>query len=169
MGVSNSNVVVGLDPSFSSFGVAVVSDDRYIGSRVIKTKPKDTLVKRLVQIQMAGMELMDFLSDYTLTNVVTEKVISSPVNRMAGTSLGRAQGVFLAGLLWDDLDVPVRQIPPTSVKKLVTGNGRADKKHVKEAVLSYYKDAPKEISYDEADALATILAYKLMPGKAKQI
>jgi crossover junction endodeoxyribonuclease RuvC len=53
-------------------------------------------------------------------------------------------------------------LSPTSVKKLVTGNGRAEKDEVAAAVrrlLRLGDDYPFKAGYDDSDACAVILAY----------
>lgn len=53
-------------------------------------------------------------------------------------------------------------LSPTSVKKLVTGNGKAEKAEVAEAVRRWLRlpdDYPFRAGYDDSDACAVILAY----------
>lgn len=54
------------------------------------------------------------------------------------------------------------EIPPTTVKKQLTGNGRADKKLVAEKVTEITGITAK--NNDESDALAVLVAYGFMEG-----
>lgn len=58
-------------------------------------------------------------------------------------------------------------LSPTSVKKIVTGNGKAEKAEVAEAVREYLQlnpDYPFRAGYDDSDACAVILAYLIREG-----
>lgn len=58
-------------------------------------------------------------------------------------------------------------LAPTSVKKLVTGNGRAEKPEVAEAVRKILRLGAEhtfKAGYDDADACAVILAYLIREG-----
>ncbi|WP_337102364.1 crossover junction endodeoxyribonuclease RuvC [Paenibacillus sp. YIM B09110] len=58
-------------------------------------------------------------------------------------------------------------LSPTSVKKLVTGNGRAEKDEVAAAVRRFLRlgdDYPFKAGYDDSDACAVILAYLIREG-----
>ncbi|RCX22913.1 crossover junction endodeoxyribonuclease RuvC [Fontibacillus phaseoli] len=53
-------------------------------------------------------------------------------------------------------------LTPTTVKKLVTGNGKAEKTEVAEAVRKWLRLSPDykfRVGYDDSDALAVCLAY----------
>lgn len=55
-----------------------------------------------------------------------------------------------------------KPLAPTSVKKLVTGNGKAEKKDVADAVVRILRlpdDYKWRTGYDDSDACAVILAY----------
>lgn len=55
-------------------------------------------------------------------------------------------------------------LAPTTIKKLVAGNGKAEKKDVAEGVRKYLRLPPDykwRAGYDDADACAVILAYLL--------
>lgn len=54
------------------------------------------------------------------------------------------------------------EIPPTTVKKLLTGNGRADKTVVAEKVKDFTGITTK--NNDESDALAVLIAYGIQQG-----
>lgn len=56
---------------------------------------------------------------------------------------------------------------PSNVKKLVTGNGRAEKPEVAEAVRKWLRlddDYAFKAGYDDSDACAVILAYLIREG-----
>lgn len=58
----------------------------------------------------------------------------------------------------------IHEIAPTTLKKLLTGSGKADKKEVQAAVKTYLPQPFTFKNTDESDAVATIIGYGLEKG-----
>lgn len=61
----------------------------------------------------------------------------------------------------------IYEVPPTTLKKKLTTNGKATKKEVKEAVLRYLDHDIKFKNTDESDAAAVTICYGLDKGLIK--
>lgn len=85
-------------------------------------------------------------------------------NVRAAIRLAEARSVGL--LAAETAGCPISEVPPTLVKKSVTGHGRASKDVVRSAVmhlLRWEEDAPPP-AYDASDALAVALCVLLRSG-----
>ena len=82
-------------------------------------------------------------------------------NVQSAFRLGEARGVAMA--VAAAADVSLAEYTPASIKKSITGHGRADKQQIQAAVVSMFTldDVPAE---DEADALAAAACHGLRSG-----
>lgn len=142
--------IYALDLSLSNIGLAIFDK----GGNIVKitskmSNPKDSIGLRL-------RTLLDFLIDmdnqYKASKIIIERGFTQFNN--ATHQLYRVHGVVNCLFAKQD------QIyyPPTTVKKKVTGNGKADKKEVKNKL---YKEYPG-ITFrndDESDAVAIGLTF----------
>ena len=78
---------------------------------------------------------------------------------MAVFKLSYIRGVLMLLLAQEDLDF--FEVAPTTIKKTVTGSGRASKDQVKKMVMTLFSNCKIE-SYDEADAVAIAYASALL-------
>jgi len=137
--------VMGVDPGANAAGFCVVE-----GGKVLETgevKPKGSLGQKLLAIHsgIAGV-IEEFRPDL----LVMEAVIYHK-NPKTALVMGAARGVVL--LAAAEKGIPVKEISPTTVKKSVSGAGRAGKESVGYMVRKLY-NITGEISEHIADALA---------------
>ena len=78
-------------------------------------------------------------------------------NSRSAFQLAQARGVVLAVLAGVGLDVA--EYTPATVKKAVTGNGRAPKEQVRVMVTRLFTRPVMESSHDATDALAVALCH----------
>lgn len=160
-----TNVTLALDLSLSQPGFAVlaVTDD---GKPIIleKSYVKTTASKphgyRLGEIDE---ELNRYLNEYDPDHVVREKGFS----RFAATTQALFKVVGVSDLTtYDRTRLKVHEIAPTSVKKIVTGNGKASKDCVMASVMErlQIEQADYFANDDESDAVACGLAYLIEKG-----
>lgn len=131
-----------------------------------KKKTKYTTAQKLSEI--AG-ELAYIAKEHTdIVHIVREKGFS----RFANTTqlLFRVVGVSdLAGIeLFNCKDI--EELTPTTIKRLIAGNGKADKQEVEDGVRELL--APEQRNYkfysdDVSDAVAVGLAYYIKKGLLK--
>lgn len=150
-----SEIIIGIDPGSLKTGFGVIE---CIGNKNIhithgtilldKNKPVSSRLKDL------SIDLATVIDKYRPTGAAVEDVFIYK-NPRSALILGQARGVALATLGLRGLEVA--SIPPTAVKSLVTGRGRANKFQVAEIIaLELMIDVPK--SKDASDALAIALA-----------
>lgn len=154
------NRILALDLSLASTGWAVISiEDRrpyLLDHGAIKTNAKETHGKRLSQISK-GVDSVTW--DYGgFIAIAKEKGFS----RHAATT----QAIYKVHGVIEELfahDYVIIDIPPTTVKKLVTGSGKASKEDVEMAVrrLLGLRDDYEIETDDESDAMAVALAYAI--------
>ena len=150
-------IVVGIDPSLTSTGVAVVDTDDRLVIDVHRVQSKgargDTWVQRLARIEdMADrvVQIAERRRLYGLGLVVIEA--PSLASRNAGSAHDRS------GLWWamyarlNDLDVTVVPVPPANRAKYACGKGNAPKDAVMLAAAKRYPQADLT-GNDEADAV----------------
>lgn len=159
----DSSFILGLDVSLTSTGYAIVelfSDGSYrlVDKGRVKTYSKDPDGVRLWKIRLKISEILD---KYSIGYVVRERGFTggSPLSTQ---QIFKATGVIEQVLAERGLK-EITQIAPTSIKKLLTGNGRASKDDVARAVDIYF---PMQVweSDDVSDAVAVILSLMKQKG-----
>ena len=160
-----SNIVLALDLSLSSPGFAVLAVTD--GGDPMKRKPI-ILEKSFVKTTASRphgyriAQVMDEMERYYLTYKPEHVVREKGFSRFPATTQALFKIVGSSDVMahWHDSE-PIAEIAPTSVKKFVTGNGRASKQDVQDAVIKRLRiDKPDYFANDdESDAVAVGLAY----------
>lgn len=157
------NVTLALDLSLSSPGFAVLATEHnghynvpiVLETSHVKTKASKSHGYRLGEI---SEEIDRYLLDYSPDHIVREKGFS----RFATTTQALFKVVGVSDLYAQmRMDKVIAEIPPTTVKKAVTGSGKATKDEVAGAVIHILRiDDPYFFGTDdESDAAAVALAY----------
>ena len=120
---------------------------------VLRTSPDDETPKRLGQLHVDFVELLD---EFTPAVVSVERIFFQNNIR---TAVGVAQASGLALALASIRNIQVVQYSPSQVKSVVAGDGQADKVQVQEMVqvLLGLPELPKPA--DAADAAALALCH----------
>src|SRR5699024_746746 len=124
-------------------------------------KPKGTTHGR--KLGQISEEIDRYLCEYSPEHIVREKGFS----RFAATTQALYKVVGIADLYaYMRMEKTIHEIAPTSVKKIVTGSGKASKGDVQEAVIRRLQiDKPDFFANDdESDAVAVGLAYFIQKG-----
>ncbi len=135
--------ILGIDPGTATtgFGIIDVPDDimgrefeygiELVDYGNISTSKDDLMTKRLMQLHY-GME--DILEKFKPDMIVIEMLFFGANTRTA-ISVGQARGVIMlsAGIH----SVPIHEYTGPSVKLMIAGSGRADKKLVHEGVRKF--------------------------------
>ncbi|MBC8439674.1 MAG: crossover junction endodeoxyribonuclease RuvC [Deltaproteobacteria bacterium] len=144
--------VVGIDPGLAGTGIAVIEGNKKeicgysFGS--ITTDAKDPTPYRLHRIYSKTLE---FLCEIQPEYVVIEDIFSLEKYPGSGIMLGKVSGVLLVAAYKAGLDV--KEIPVREVKKIVSGNGSADKFQMERAVRNLLKHEEPIRPFHAADAL----------------
>lgn len=123
----------------------------------VKTVSKQPLGQRLFAIVI---HLRNILDRFAITDVVMEKGFNKFA--VATAQLQRVVGVVVLTLYRKDLAV-FAEISPTSVKKEITGNGKASKEELADALVMYVGPIDYKTN-DESDAVGVGIAYAKQKG-----
>jgi len=148
--------VLGIDPGFAQVGYSVVNTAEpmaLLACGVIRTRPGPSPGERLVEI---ARDLRQLVRQHRPQLAVVEKFFFYRSNNTI--AVVQARGVVLMTMA--RLRVPTLEYAPTQVKRTLTGDGRADKDQVLNAVMRVlgleYPPQPD----DAADAIAVALTAK---------
>ena len=147
---------IGVDPGLADTGIGLVSglgfDVQTYSFGTIQTAKSLPLPERL---DIIFSKLMRVLKAETPDLMIVEDVFSLQRYPKSGIMLGKVVGiVLLAGF---QSNIPSMEIPVREAKKILTGNGNANKAQLEKAVRNLLRH-PEEIKPDHAsDALALSL------------
>ena len=149
--------IAGIDCGTEKTGFGIVDSDgrchRLVTAGVIRTKPADTLERRLKNI--AG-ELRTVFATFGPEAVAVEEVFHA-VNAKSALKLAHVRGVAL--LLAAEAGLAVSEYSPLEVKVSVVGYGRAEKQQVRMMVHSLLAIESQFDSFDATDALAVAICH----------
>lgn len=147
-----------LSLSCPAFAVGYVEEGHIVIVHLshVKTKSKDSHGTRLRLIFNHLEKVLDEFPD--INHVVREKGFS----RHAVTTQALFKVVGISDLVANHFghDV-VTEIAPLTVKKLITGNGKASKEEVAENVCRFLSTQVNFATDDESDAVGVLIAYAL--------
>lgn len=148
--------VVGIDPGLAGTGIGVIQGNRKeilgysFGS--ISTKAADPIPFRLHTIYS---KISDFLNEQQPDYVVIEDIYSLEKYPGSGIMLGKVSGVLLVAAYKAGL--AVEEISVKEAKKIVSGNGSADKYQMERAVRHLLKHSHPIRPFHASDALGLAL------------
>ena len=161
--------ILGIDPGTATTGYGFIDSTRGINSVIewglIETDKETKVEDRLNKIFEGTLSILKKLKPDVF---VYEKIFFA-TNAKTVISVGQAQGVMLLAAFRSKL--PVISYAPGTIKKLITGNGRANKKDVQQAVRKVLGNqvkskAHKKTHFDNAaDALAIALTHAMKEGE----
>ena len=148
--------IIGIDPALTKSGWGIVEVNgnsfKYIASGTIKTDAKADMANRLHHIHKELISAIQFYKP-DIASIEETFVNKNPVSSL---KLGHARGAIM--LCLTICDIKVFEYSATSIKKSVTGVGRAEKQQV-EAMINILLPKNKSTSEDESDALAAAICH----------
>ena len=157
---------LGLDPGYARLGYGLVRKGtnsgfpEYIDCGVIETHKSLSESKRLLIIEDS---LHHLLNKYKVKYAAVENFHFSK-NLTTGVSVLQARGVILLTL--EKFNISYDSVAPTSLKKMLTGFGRAPKGQVQKMIQNILKLEKSPEPDDAADGLAlSIYAWLLFKNK----
>ena len=160
--------IMGLDPGVSKTGWVVIDAiDKDIDSSIM-SKSYDIKYSRKVSVIDKGMiktssddfmhirlnkiyqEMVSVLKKYSPDLICIEITIVN-VNPKTSIKLAEARGAIIAAC--GILNVSVVQIPPSVIKKTISGHGQCDKTRLGEMMEKRISNMPEKMNKDEMDAL----------------
>lgn len=155
--------VIGIDPGLAETGFAIVqgagSQIREYTFGTIRTSKADTLPARL---QYIFSELCSILDSQKPDLMVIEDIFSVRQYPKSGIALGKVCGVIL--LACSQGGISAVEVPVREAKRILTGNGNANKSQMERAVRHLLKrDTPIKPSHaSDAMALALVGIFRKM-------
>lgn len=163
-------IVLGIDPGTATTGYSLLEANGQglvpIELGLIETDKSFTHSERL---SMIYEHVREIIKNATPDVMVVEKVFFA-TNAKTAIAVGQAQGVmFLAAA---DFKLPIVEYAPGTIKKVVSGSGRSNKKQMQRALRSIFgasirSKAGKKTHFDNAaDALAVAYCHVKMTYNA---
>jgi crossover junction endodeoxyribonuclease RuvC len=157
--------ILGIDPGSRVIGFALLGATKAVplsprdwvvlDAGVLRASPDLAMPTRLGEIHTALYELTLELQP---TNVAIEKAFHG-VNAATAIKLGEARGALIAAVA--RLGIPISEITPAQVKRLIAGHGAASKDQVYLALQALMGFNKGRLPHDASDALAIALTASL--------
>lgn len=158
----NIFTVLGIDTGFRHVGYSLVAMDALNELKLIDYGYWDLMAEhtKMNRRSFKGMKTLHrILSKYpnTFDAICLETVPPTRFNgrdaTLASTNMFRAYSIFN--------DKLYSELHSMTIKKGITGSGKADKDSVKESVIEQFPELPEDLRYDVYDAIAAaVVAHK---------
>ncbi len=166
---STRQIICGIDPGLqqSGYGVIQVDDEddaiRVLDAGIVRTTGSLNLSLRLAELAAGVGEVLD---EHSIDAVAVEQIYSHYRQPRTAILMAHARGVILLEAARRNINV--LHLPSTTVKRHMTGNGRASKEQMQRAVTDFLRlERPPEPP-DVADAVAiAICAASALNAPAK--
>jgi hypothetical protein len=163
-GITVGNVAIGIDQSYSGFGITLLDVDELASYRTIVFKAEDLHIDRLVWIQEKLTSILEGVIQWNRPLSVTVAMEGYAFGTTMAHMLGEL-GAIVKLVCYNELDGFEGKypyiIPPTTLKKYITGKGTGVQKN--QILLNVYKKWGVEFNDDNAAdsyALAMLAAGK---------
>ena len=153
--------IIGIDPSLSCTGWAILENSNYISSGLIKTNPTQLFEDRIFEIFSSLTEIIKIHNPEICG--IEETFVSS--NPSTSLKLYAARGAIIACV--KSFNLKIFNYTPTQIKKAITGSGRADKTQILAMIKMLNPKLMQKtfLSDDETDAIAIGMTCELLQNK----
>jgi len=153
--------ILGIDPGLQVTGYAVVegrgSTPRVCEAGVVRGAEGRATTEMAQRLRNLYDGIVEVLDQFHPTAVAVEQLFAHYEHQRTAILMGHARGVILLAAAQRDL--PVLSYNATSIKKTITGNGRASKEQVQRTIQRELGLAQLPEPPDVADALAAALCH----------
>ncbi len=131
-------LILGIDPGTATTGYGLIEISEDYAKKVLITVRDYGLIETEKngyspkRYQVIYRILNSLLDKWTPDYMVIEKIFFA-TNAKTAIKVGQAQGVMLLAAAFNDIEVA--EYAPGTIKKVITGSGRAKKKEVQECVI----------------------------------
>ncbi|MCS7206023.1 MAG: crossover junction endodeoxyribonuclease RuvC, partial [Leptospiraceae bacterium] len=148
--------ILGVDPGLerTGWGIIETKDRRLLEAGLITTAPEFSFQRRLFII---SRDFEFVLHRYPIQWVYVEKLYFSSKTAKNMADVLQARGVILSVV--GKYEIPLKEIPPTQIKKSITNNGRAKKEDVIRTLKKLYGIEDPSFTDDVYDAIAVALSF----------
>ena len=153
-------IILGIDPGINKVGYGIIklhsnNNIKYLHSSVIKTNAADSLHIRLGIIVR---EMENVLLEFNPNAIGMEEVFINK-NALSSMKLCHARGAIMS--IIGKSNIFFEELASTRIKKILTGNGHADKTQVLYMIKMLVHGIKEGITNDESDALAVAYSISL--------
>ena len=161
--------ILGIDPGLNITGYAVLErvakepkSPRVVEAGVVRGTKGQSLVDRLLEIHRGVTDVIGTLKPAVMA---LEQLYSHIAHPRTSILMGHARGVIC--LAAAEAGIPVVHYPSTQIKRILTGNGRASKLQMQQAIQRELRLASIPEPPDVADALAVAVCHYYL-GRGEQ-
>jgi crossover junction endodeoxyribonuclease RuvC len=159
--------IVGIDPGLNITGYAVIEPVAgrltLVEAGMIRGRSRGDLAARLREVHEG---VSDVVATFQPATMAIEELYSHYERPRTAILMGHARGVIcLAASL---AGIPVLSYSATQIKRLLTGNGRAPKSQVQQAICHEFGLAAPPEPPDVADAMAVALCHYFLQNSLSQ-
>ena len=159
--------VVGIDPGLNITGYAVIEKKagrlQLVEAGMIRGRSRGDLTARLFEIHEG---LTDVIATLQPEALAVEELYSHYERPRTAILMGHARGVIC--LAAAQAGIPVISYSATQVKRMLTGNGRAPKTQMQQAICHEFGLAAPPEPPDVADAMAIALCHHYLQRDLSQ-
>jgi len=158
-------LILGIDPGTATTGYGILKVENglfeVVDFGLIETNKNGTPPKRLEAIYK---QMLTIFKDFRPDVMAIERLFFA-TNAKTAMQVGQAQGVMIFSAAKSKTQVV--EYAPATIKKMISGNGRADKKEIQKSLRKILgaavRSRPKKKSHfdNAADALAVALCHAL--------
>ncbi len=158
-------IILGIDPGTATTGYGLIEINNkklsVVNYGLIETDKNHNTGRRLKNIHT---EMRSIIKKYTPDVVAIEKIFFA-TNAKTAIGVGQAQGVML--LCAQQQNTDIYEYAPGTIKKAITGDGKADKKLIQKHIRKYLgggvrsKIRQKTHFDNSADALAVAICHAI--------
>lgn len=160
----NGSRILGVDPGLNTTGYAVVEGHagrlELVEAGVIRGTDRGDMGSRLQEIHEGIAEV---IAAFQPAALAIEELYSHYERPQTAILMGHARGVLC--LAAAQANLPIRSYAATQIKRLLTGNGRAPKQQVQQAILREFGLTTMPEPPDVADAMAIALCHHYLGHK----
>ena len=157
--------ILGIDPGSRVVGFALIgakkpiprvpADWKILDAGIMRANANLAMPPRLTELHAT---LFDLVAELGPTAAGIEKAFQG-VNAQSAIKLGEARGALIAAI--GRHGIPVHEITPAEVKRVVAGHGAATKEQVYQALQALMGFNKGDLPLDASDALAIAFAVSL--------
>jgi crossover junction endodeoxyribonuclease RuvC len=148
--------ILGIDPALRKTGWAIIEKNNnslnFIASGTIKTNDKESMAERLSDLHY---QLAEIIEEYWPEEVAIEETFVNN-NSLSSLKLGQARGAIIVSCAIFKLKIS--EYASTTVKKTISGIGRADKNQIA-TMVKYLMPRAEFNNADESDAIAIAICH----------
>lgn len=154
----SSGLILGFDPGLSITGYGIIriknQQPELVEAGILKMRRDRTLAERLKELHDGVTEI---LGSFPIAAIAIEQLYSHYERPRTAILMGHARGVLCLAAANAGLDV--HSYEATKVKRMLTGNGRAPKDQMQQAIRLQLRLKEPPDPPDVADALAIALCH----------